>query len=75
MPRVAKAVCRKIDCYPWYEFTQKFEWEDDEFEDQKWGTIEERRRNSERNSSRDSAVFRPQVTEYTDRNEGARVLQ
>lgn len=32
MPRVARGVVRKIDYYPWYEWTEELEWEDDEFE-------------------------------------------
>jgi hypothetical protein len=32
MPRVAKAVLRKTDSFPWYEWTEEFEWDDDEFE-------------------------------------------
>lgn len=61
MPRVARAVCRKIDHYPWYEFTQRFEWEDDEFEDRKWGTIEERKARSARceNKLEDTQKLQP----------------
>ena len=35
MSRIASGVCRKVDYYPWYEWTQKLQWEDDEFEDKK----------------------------------------
>lgn len=43
MPRVAKAKMRKLDHFPWYEWVEEFEWDDDEFEDRKNGTIEQRR--------------------------------
>jgi len=59
MPRVARAVARKIDRFPWYEWTEEFEWEDDEFEDRKWGTIEERRRKAEALSRGDVCLPRP----------------
>lgn len=43
MPRIANGTCRKIDYYPWYEWVEKLEWEDDEFEDTK--NLKQRLRN------------------------------
>lgn len=42
MPRVARGKVMKIDRYPWFEWSENLEWEDDEFEDRKCGTCEER---------------------------------
>lgn len=36
MPRVAKAVMKRTDSFPWYEWVEEFEWDDDEFQDNKW---------------------------------------
>lgn len=32
MPRIARATCRKLDHYPWIDWIETFEWEDDEFQ-------------------------------------------
>jgi len=33
---------KKTDYYPWYEWTEEMVWEDDEFEDRRFGTLAER---------------------------------
>jgi hypothetical protein len=39
----ARAIARKLDHYPFYEWVEPLQkWEDDEFEDEKHGTIRER---------------------------------
>lgn len=35
---------RKLNQFPWYELMEEFQWDDDEFEDRKHGTIEQRQR-------------------------------
>jgi hypothetical protein len=32
MPRVAKAVISRTSSFPWYEWAEEFEWDDDEFQ-------------------------------------------
>lgn len=53
MPRIASGVCRKIDYYPWYEWTQKLEWQDDEFEDKKQLIKQQLREQDERERNDD----------------------
>jgi hypothetical protein len=47
MTIVARAVLKKTDTFPWYEWVDEFEWEDDEFENNRWSEIERQRRAAE----------------------------
>ena len=33
MPRVARASVKTTASFPWYEWTEEFEWDDDEFQE------------------------------------------
>lgn len=49
--RTARAICKRIDFYPWYEWETNYEWEDDEFEDIRHGTVQERQQKAKTNSA------------------------
>lgn len=43
---MARAILCEVSCFPWYEWIEEFIWEDDEFEDEQYGTISERKKKS-----------------------------
>lgn len=44
MPYARGTIAKKLEYYPFYQWEEPLsKWEDDEFEDEKYGTIEERR--------------------------------
>ena len=68
MPRVARAVVTKIDTFPWYEWTEEFEWEDDEFEDRRRDDIQAARDRTGRLESWDCCE--DGLTDDTSKNKG-----
>jgi hypothetical protein len=78
MPYVSKSY-RNTDRWPFIEYSKPvYEWEDDEFEDKKWGTIAERQkwlRDNNGYPSSNNRMLQCENAELPDaRHEGAAAL-